>query len=305
MKAQTSSISLHPFTMLILVGEADIRTPTVVRAREQRKLLTLAELPEDTSLEYMARILGIPRSMLPTPVSDFIAMVSQGNPLYMRETMSKLLMLHHIIVHRDVDGRPDRVEYMADLDKVEIAKWRSTAMVGQLECLLESLDPLEAAVLKMSTAFKGIFTLSDLAASSCSQWAGSTHFDSLRLLRAIQHLVKGGLLEVERESFSYDYEDSSDCTPTRELQAYKLTNVLIRKVGGSMLLEAQRRVVKRQALIDRVLSNDLPQRLEEHARRNQSGHIPWYYEDVLLRPSEAGGRLQKSKRGQSTTNLNK
>eukprot|EP00929_Paragymnodinium_shiwhaense_P069059 TRINITY_DN34841_c0_g4_i2.p1 TRINITY_DN34841_c0_g4~~TRINITY_DN34841_c0_g4_i2.p1 ORF type:complete len:1263 (+),score=178.29 TRINITY_DN34841_c0_g4_i2:133-3921(+) len=271
-----------PVSILCLVGVADEGNAVVAKAENQGHLVRLKELSEASSFEYMSRILGIPVAMLPGPVSDFIARVSQGNPLYIRETIQRLLELKHIVVHRDAAEQPERVEYSADLDKIDIARWSTTAMVGQLECLLESLDPMEAAVLKMSTAFKGIFTLPDLAASTCSQWAGSTYFDYLRLHRAIQNLVRRSLLAMVKDDMSEDRSESS--SPTRALKAYKLQNVLIRKVAGSMLLEAQRKVVKRQALIDRVLSSDLPARLEAANREQHGGHIPWYYEDILLRP---------------------
>merc|ERR1719436_2296542 len=54
-------------------------------------------------------------------------------------------------------------------------------------------------VLKMSTVLTGPFTLPDLASSSCSRWAGATHFDYLRLFRAIQDLVRRGIIEVAEE----------------------------------------------------------------------------------------------------------
>merc|ERR1711862_971762 len=91
-------------------------------------------------------------------------------------------------------NQPEGVEYHQDLERINIAAWAQTAMVGETVCLLESLDPLEAAVLKMSTVFTGAFTLPDLASSSCSRWAGATHFDYLRLLRALEDLVRRGII---------------------------------------------------------------------------------------------------------------
>merc|ERR1719190_210868 len=82
------------------------------------------------------------------------------------------------------------------LDKIDIAAWNHTQMVGGTICLLESLDPIEAAAVKMSTCFEGPFTLPDLAASSCSQWGGATHFDLLRLYRATQKLISLNMIET-------------------------------------------------------------------------------------------------------------
>merc|ERR1712113_1037048 len=123
-----------------------------------------------------------------------------------------------------------------------ISSWNQTAMVGETVCLLESLDPLEAMVLKMSTVFTGPFTLPDLASSSCSRWAGATHFDYLRLYKALQDLVKRQIIEKAQCNRS-----ATDVTAPK-LQTFEVKNVLIRKVGGHMLLEAQKKVVKRQAL---------------------------------------------------------
>merc|ERR1712113_387055 len=161
-----------------------------------------------------------------------------------------------------------------------ISSWNQTAMVGETVCLLESLDPLEAMVLKMSTVFTGPFTLPDLASSSCSRWAGSTHFDYLRLFRAIQELVKREIIEIARNHRS---ATETTTAATGALQNYEMRNVLIRKVGGSMVLEAQKKVVKRQALIDRALSRDLPARMEEVYNKRLEPHIPWYYENVLAK----------------------
>merc|ERR1711874_952049 len=161
----------------------------------------------------------------------------------------------------------------------------------------EPLDPLQAAVLKMSTVFTGAFTLPDLAASSCSRWAGATRFDYLRLFRAIQDLVRRGIIEVAEERQWLDSNAAENVCVTEnsgqiadqhpserkpELKGpFEMRNVLIRKVGGSMVLEAQKKVVKRQALIDRALSRDLPARMEEVYNQRLEPHIPWYYENVL------------------------
>jgi len=53
---------------------------------------------------------------------------------------------------------------------VEVAKWPNTYMVGGVLAVLESLDPLPAAIVKMSTVFYGKFMLSDLIASACSRY---------------------------------------------------------------------------------------------------------------------------------------
>jgi len=203
----------------------------------------------------------------------------------MRETIDQLLKSECIQVSRNADGTAESVRHLPDLDSINIASWGQTAMVGNTICLLESLDPLEAAVLKMSTCFQGAFTLPDLAASSCSRWAGATHFDFLRLFRAIQDLVKRGIIEVpiSRQAQVQSESPPGSNSGQSQLQTFEMKNVLIRKVGGAMVLEAQKKVVKRQALIDRSLSRDLPARMEEVRTKRMEPHIPWYYENVLAK----------------------
>merc|ERR1719386_229160 len=99
-------------------------------------------------------------------------------------------------VLRNQEGEPEGLYYSEDLESIQIAEWAHTAMVGGTVCLLESLDPLEAAVVKMSTVFDGVFTVADLAASSCSRWAGATRFDNLRLYKAVNWLAKREIIDI-------------------------------------------------------------------------------------------------------------
>merc|ERR1712113_1251832 len=131
---------------------------------------------------------------VPQALRQFVAKVTLGNPLYIRETIDQLLE-NNLQVNLGANKQPRSLE-CKDIDKINIAAWQHTAMVGGTVCLLESLDPLEAAVLKMSTCFIGTFTLPDLAASTCSRWADATHFDFLRLFKAIRKLVESNIIEA-------------------------------------------------------------------------------------------------------------
>jgi len=265
-----------PIVLAILAQEADSSThPTIKTAINKGWHIELKGLPEDACNEYMCTYLGVPKSMMPHPLQQFIQKISLGNPLYIRETIDQMLIHEHIKLHFNSAGAPESLQYHQDLEGINIADWGQTAMVGETICLLESLDPLQAAVLKMSTVFTGTFSLPDLASSSCSRWAGATHFDYLRLFKAIQDLVKRHILEVAGSNRS-----ATDLV-TPKLQVFEVKNVLIRKVGAYMLLEAQKKVVKRQALIDRTLSRDLPARMEAVYSKRLEPHIPWYYESVL------------------------
>merc|ERR1711904_489128 len=114
---------------------------------------------------------------------------------------------------------------------------------------------------------------------------GGTHFDYLRLYRALQDLVKRGIIEVVPRSrrSATDLETITNKDPQQNLQTFAMRNVLIRKVGSSMVLEGQKKVVKRQALIDRALAKALPARMEELNTKKLEPHIPWYYENLLMK----------------------
>jgi len=268
-----------PIVLVVLAKDSDRSNPTVQAAIRKDWFVRLSGLSEENCIEYMALYLKAPKSMVPQPLQHFITKISLGNPLYIRETIDQLLNHEHIKVERNSFGQTENLTYQGDLEGINIAAWAQTAMVGETVCLLESLDPLEAAVLKMSTVFTGAFTLPDLASSSCSRWSGATHFDYLRLFRAIQDLVKRGIIEVASARRPVVGTKASG----NQLQAFEMKNVLIRKVGGSMVLEAQKKVVKRQALIDRALQRDLPAKMEQVYLKRLEPHIPWYYENVLAK----------------------
>merc|ERR1719324_711154 len=161
-----------------------------------------------------------------------------------------------------------------DLESVNIADWANTAMVGGTICLLESLDPLQAAVVKMATVFRGVFTVADLAASSCSRWAGATYFDAVRVFYSLKLLVNDNIIDRADKDVDKGFLGNAEGV----IECFRLNNVLIRKVGNSMVLEAQKKSVKRQALMDRVLAKELPSKMVEVRRKKAIQHIPWYYQ---------------------------
>jgi len=58
---------------------------------------------------------------------------------------------------------------------------------------------------------------------------------------------------------------------------FKLPSLLLRKMAESMTLDQQRLAVKRQALVNRVITKDLSSRMEKLSRTRASQHIPYYY----------------------------
>jgi len=302
---------------LILCHEAEQDNVAVKHAMGSNSFVKLTGLNGENVLEYMCNYLQIPESGVPPPLRRFVTQVTLGNPLYIRETLDQLKEEQHLKLLNG--STPSVVLTKGALDGIDIAAWNHTMMVGGTQCLLESLDPIEAAALKMSTCFEGTFTLTDLAASTCSQWGGATHFDLLRLFKATRKLIKMGIIEEtphpgapkdsskdsgrtsEKDSAvslgiapptnaedSKETPRSSDIRTSRgdgsyESTCFQMQNVLIRTVGAAMLLDAQKKSVKRNALIDRVLKKELPKRMVALAAKNSLQHIPWYYERALRR----------------------
>jgi len=271
---------------LILCRRAEEDNVAVIHAKEANSFLRLQGLTEDNIWEYMSNYLGVPEQAIPPELRRFVPQVTLGNALYIRETLDQLMRDGHLRI------KPGTSVSLAagSLDRIDIAAWNHTQMVGGTVCQLESLDPIEAAALKMSTCFEGAFTLPDLAASSCSQWGGATHFDLLRLYRATQKLMNLGFISMvdapvtsPRGHSTVEHTEQPEEGPVGGTQYYQMQNVLVRTVGGAMVLEAQKKSVKRNALIDRVLKQDLPDRMTTLAKKKSVQHIPWYYERALRR----------------------
>jgi class 3 adenylate cyclase len=268
-------------------------SPAVQHAKEHNSHLSLKGLNEDSFVEqYISNHLTVPAQGIPTPLREFVSQVTLGNPLYIRETLLQLQNDGHIKVKKNVSVD---LTSTFDVQNVDIASWNHTQMVGSTTCILESLEPIEASALKMSTCFENPYTLPDLAASNCSQWGGATHFDLLRLFRATQRLVQLDLVQEVAAPSNSLVEDNNDVnsTPKKSVdkmesvygmtQYYQMKGLLVKTVGAAMVLEAQKKSVKRNALIDRVLKQDLPDRMRELQEKKSVVHIPWYYERALRR----------------------
>jgi len=276
---------------LILCREADQNNLAVKHAVNKNSFVALKGLSEENILEYTGSYLRIPEHTVPMQLRQFVSQVTLGNPLYIRETLEQLIEDRHLAVWAGSSAS------LGDgaLDNVDIASWNHTAMVGGTVCRLESLDPIPAAALKMSTCFEGTFTLPDLAASNCSQWGGATRFDLLRLFWATRKLISMGIIEAVEQpppSSPRRASDQEERTPPAaaaqdrpfgSTQRFRMQSLLIRTVGAALVLEAKKKSVKRNALIDRVLQNELPERMKEMAAKKNAQHIPWYYERALRR----------------------
>lgn len=275
--------SSKPMVMVILCADSREMSDKVKNAIRPNHRLILQELSPENILQYMANYLNVQETMIPQPLREFVTNVSQGNPEYIRETLENLLE-KHIQINWGANKQPRALELkdFQPYTNIDIASWQHTKMVGSTVCMLESLDPLEAAVLKMSTCFAGEngFTLPDLAANTCPKWSGTTQFDNLRLYKAIERLKQKYILD----SVTVEEGEAGDVMSHHmQAAAFKMNKLLIRAVGSSMILENQRKAVKRQALMNRAIAKNLPGRMREINSRRGAGHIPWYYEQAFRR----------------------
>lgn len=280
----------QPRVMIIVCRDSREQNVAVQHARRKQTLLRLEGLVGEAISEYVSSYLNLPsgeQNLVPPPLRNFLSQVTDGNPLYIRETIDEL-KVHNMKFNEGAGGNVKSVE-VNDIDKVDVSEWGHTAMVGNTVCKIEALDPLESAVLKMSTCFLGAFTLGDLSASTCPRWA-STNLDFLLLFRAIQRLLESNIIEAVQPP-----EDDLRNSKTDEarhvgakvhlLQYFQTRGLLFRQVGSAMVLEVQRKTVKRQALMDRALLRELPAKMAVVAAKRKALHIPWYYEVVLRRCS--------------------
>jgi len=258
-------------TLMLLASQLPRSNPIIRRATREGWFVNLTGLQEESCIKYMAKYMNVAETAIPPALRQFVIKITLGNPLHIRETIDQLILHEHITV------QPDHIDCQPDLEGINVSSWSRTDMIGETICLLESLDPLEAAVLKMATVFAGTFSLQDIASSSCPDWAGATYFDHLRLFRALRNLVKRDILRAATTDGAAVYDKG-----VKSYEAYVMHNVLIKKVGAGMVLEAQQKAVRRQALINRALASNLPARLAEVQAGKGKAHIPWYYENALV-----------------------
>eukprot|EP00811_Abedinium_folium_P001451 NODE_11326_length_1294_cov_4.569837.p1 GENE.NODE_11326_length_1294_cov_4.569837~~NODE_11326_length_1294_cov_4.569837.p1 ORF type:complete len:383 (-),score=54.54 NODE_11326_length_1294_cov_4.569837:144-1175(-) len=214
----------------------------------------LASATTGQSIKYKSRLTQVPPGS-PFGMNNGIVVI-EGDPRSFEEQENLEVSLESkTITHASLDG-------------IDISTWLGTTMVSGTTRLLESLDPFEAAVAKMCACFSGPFHILDLAASSCSPWAGANFLDVLRLYKAVLDAGIIGYLPMEGTVTSN--KNLSRNRHYGNTQFFQMTNKLIRAVGGAMLLDVQKHIIKRQALIDRVLARELPARMRTPRNRPHS-----------------------------------
>ena len=279
----------HPLTVVLLcrrVEDAEGMLPTEAHS------IDLQPLTRNCIEEYVSKILRLEvegANSIPHELIDFVEDLTQGNPLYIMETLEQLMIRKFIT--RSVQGYVS--VNATDLQgEVSVADWSHTSMVGRVICQLEALPPQEAAIVKMGTVFQGPFSVLDVAASLKSPYTNARRFDNYRMYRTCARLVKLGIIaeiphlrQAESESNEVPVNDMSrfpkdtdegfiNCM--NKIPMFILDNFLIRKVAGGMILQQQALKVKRQAMMYRVVFKDVPQRLENHRKRVASLHMPYY-----------------------------
>jgi class 3 adenylate cyclase len=236
--------------------------------------------------EYLGKILREEESV-PGTLIDFVEELTQGNPLYVLETLEQLVSRKY--VSRSSQGLI--TVNVPDLRlSVNVAEWNHTAMVGKVICQLEALAPQEAAIVKMASVFEGPFSVLDLAASLKSPYLQAQRFDNYRMYRTCVRLVKMGILSEISQYLSSESNivpvndmsrfpketDEKFKASVENIPMFSLDNLLIRKVAYGMVLHQQALKIKRQALMHRVITRDVPGRLKEQHERTDKLQTPYY-----------------------------
>jgi class 3 adenylate cyclase len=270
----------NPLAVLVLSRRAD--DAGFLSGHVQR--IEMQALTRNCLEEYMGKILQVDENELPGGLVDFVEELTQGNALYVLETLEQLVAKGY--VSRTPEGvvsvhEPDLKE------KVSVSDWSHTAMVGRVVCQLEALAPQEAAIVKMASVFQGPFSVLDIAASLKSPYLQAQRFDNYRMYRTCARLVQLGILSAIPQDTSSEVPindlsrfpqdtDRKFLDHMRSIPMFILDDLLIRKVAGGMVLHQQALKIKRQALMHRVIFRDVPDRLAAHRARMETLHTPYY-----------------------------
>ena len=277
----------NPLTLLVLCRRAEDASPAVLPGKVHR--IEVQPLSRNCLEEYIARILKLDseeEAVIPPGLLAFVEDLTQGNPLYVLETLEQLVSKKYI--SRTSDGSV-KVEVPDLTRQVSVSDWNHTSMVGRVICQLEALAPQEAAIVKMASVFEGPFSVLDIAASLKSPFLKAQRFDNYRMYRTCARLVRLGILsEIPQyavASSSVPVNDASRFGPDTDgrfiesiqnIPMFILDNLLIRKVAGSMVLHQQALKIKRQALMHRVIYRDVPERMAALKQREDSLKTPYY-----------------------------
>jgi hypothetical protein len=224
--------------------------------------------------EYTSHHLGVPQDEVPLALKSFVADFVEGSPLACREILECLLLHEQMEVTKDESGAAISLGMSTDVEGIDLEGWAETSsMVADAVCLIESMEPVQNLVVKMMATFSGAASVADLAASLCSRYSGgAAPLDRLLLLKAVTDLTKRGILQAAEAPSE---AEQSELFP---IKCFRLASPLLRKVGLTLVSNAMRHSVKRQALMDRALTKFLPEKLKEAKVKKSVPHVPWYYQ---------------------------
>jgi class 3 adenylate cyclase/ankyrin repeat protein len=221
--------------------------------------LALNPLTDDAAVELMCHSLGLSTAdggaLVTRRLREFVSAVSINVPAYIQDCVEQLLTNSAVSVS---GGECKAV--VADLNAVNIAEWVHTSMVGGTISTLESLGQAKQHIMKMATVFEGPFSPLDLAATNRVLYGRLpktlSFYDMSKLLSSCCELVKQGLLK----RVTQQHATPADRAPA-QLPRWTISNTLVRRVAGSMVLNSYRILLKRAVLIERALNVWLPKRM--------------------------------------------
>mmetsp|Transcript_49122 Transcript_49122/g.106831 ORF Transcript_49122/g.106831 Transcript_49122/m.106831 type:complete len:1016 (-) Transcript_49122:54-3101(-) len=271
-KLQCSGIR-NPLTVLLAMRRSMESCPSrlsdIISEDGNSEVIRLLPWSGSSIREYIGRVLNIEEERIPLSMEYYVECITGGNALFVAETINALLRQGHLT--------PASTASDVDWECINVAEWTSTVMVARTVSMLEALEPLQLAVVKMASVFDGPFKFVDLSASHCSSWGGATLFDVVRLFHAVKVLKARGIIEtVEIPSEASEAEGEVPVDNTQE--SYRLASPLIKMVAFTLISKVRRAAVKRQALVNRAVKLFLPIHLENLQGKKAIPHVPWYYQ---------------------------
>jgi len=199
------------------------------------------------------RIFEYEPKRLPASLIQFIRFVAINNPCYIQETVNKLIEEGHV----DVEDNGNIIQVTRNLEEIEIQNWVDTHMVGGTLARIEKLSPKCQQVLKIAAVFDGPISSLDINSANLMIFTRGkdndgndfvTLFDLVKSIMACQTLIDRGILEL------FEFDKNAPCVDfaPRETLRFTISNFLLKKIIGSMVLARQRKLIRRCVLIGRA-----------------------------------------------------
>jgi len=244
------------------------RTPTSPRQNPEptvsvnltdadHEVVNVEPLSDKEAHTLISLVLGVPESAVPESLQKWLSSITLNNPRNIREAIYQLKEENSVLVQNG------KVTLQTGLDSIDIAAWVHTGMVGSIISQIEVMDAEAQRVIKMASVFDGPISALDIAAANRVHRPASdvlAFYDSVQLLMACEWLVRQQFLK-RFDSGEAEPEDGQ----TRRLPRWQMSNLLIRKVVASTLLQSQKMQMKRAVLMSRALNIHLPRKMQEKA----------------------------------------